>query len=60
MTHYLDHAATTPMLPAAVEALAEAGRAFGEPGFVEAAERCATFVLEALRPHEQRLGLGTG
>ena len=30
----------------AIEALAEAGRALGEPGFVEAAEHCASFVLE--------------
>jgi uncharacterized protein YyaL (SSP411 family) len=32
----------------AIDALAEAGRAFGEPAFVEAAERCAAFVLERL------------
>ena len=39
----------------AVDALAEAGRAFGEPAFVEAAERCAAFVLEALRDDRGRL-----
>jgi uncharacterized protein YyaL (SSP411 family) len=39
----------------AVEALAEAGRAFGEPALVEAAERCATFVLESLRDDRGRL-----
>ena len=39
----------------AIEALAEAGRAFGEPAFVEAAERCASFVLEELRDDRGRL-----
>jgi uncharacterized protein YyaL (SSP411 family) len=39
----------------AVEALAESGRAFGEPAFVEAAERCAAFVLEGLRDDRGRL-----
>jgi len=39
----------------AIEALAEAGRAFGEPAFVEAAERCASFVLERLRDERGRL-----
>ncbi len=39
----------------AIEALAEAGRALGEPDFVRAAERCASFVLERLRDERGRL-----
>jgi uncharacterized protein YyaL (SSP411 family) len=39
----------------AIAALAEAGRAFGEPRFVEAAEVCAGFVLEHLRRTDGRL-----
>jgi uncharacterized protein YyaL (SSP411 family) len=39
----------------AIEALAEAGRAFGEPDFVAAAERCASFVLEHVRDADGRL-----
>lgn len=39
----------------AIGALAEAGRAFGEPAFVEAAVRCAGFVLEQLRDERGRL-----
>jgi uncharacterized protein YyaL (SSP411 family) len=39
----------------AARALAEAGRTFGEPDWVEAAERCATFVLTHLRDDRGRL-----
>jgi hypothetical protein len=39
----------------AIQALAEAGRAFGEPRFVVAAEVCAGFVLENLRTGDGRL-----
>ena len=39
----------------AIAALAEAGRAFGEPRYVEAAVRAAAFVLEELRGPDGRL-----
>jgi uncharacterized protein len=39
----------------AISALAEAGRSFEEPRFLEAAERCARFVLEDLRRTDGRL-----
>jgi uncharacterized protein len=39
----------------AILALAEAGRAFGEPRFVDAAVRAAEFVLENMRDHDGRL-----
>ena len=39
----------------AITALAEAGRAFGEPAYVEAAVRAADFVLEHLRDADGRL-----
>ncbi|MEO8477676.1 MAG: thioredoxin domain-containing protein [Actinomycetota bacterium] len=39
----------------AIRALAEAGRALGEPAYVEAAVRCATFVLAHLRDDRGRL-----
>jgi len=39
----------------AITALAEAGRAFEEPRFIEAAEACARFVLENLRRVDGRL-----
>jgi hypothetical protein len=39
----------------AIGAFAEAGRVFGEPAYVEAAERCASFVLEHLRDERGRL-----
>jgi len=39
----------------AISALAEAGRSFGEPRFIEAAEGCARFVLENLRRADGRL-----
>ncbi|HYY08277.1 MAG TPA: thioredoxin domain-containing protein [Actinomycetota bacterium] len=38
-----------------IQALAEAGRAFGVPGFVAAAEACAGFLVERLRSAEGRL-----
>jgi uncharacterized protein YyaL (SSP411 family) len=39
----------------AIRALAEAGRALGEPAYVDAAVRCATFVLAHLRDERARL-----
>jgi uncharacterized protein len=39
----------------AISALAEAGRAFGEPRFVDAAVRAAEFVLENMRDQDGRL-----
>jgi uncharacterized protein YyaL (SSP411 family) len=39
----------------AISALAEAGRAFGEPRYVEAARRAAAFVLRELRGADGRL-----
>ena len=39
----------------AIQALAEAGRAFAEPRFVDAAERCADFVWSELRRADGRL-----
>ena len=39
----------------AISALAEAGRAFGEPRFVDAAVRAAEFVLGNMRDHDGRL-----
>jgi uncharacterized protein YyaL (SSP411 family) len=39
----------------AIAAFAEAGRIFGEPRYVEAAERAARFVLDRLRPEGGRL-----
>jgi uncharacterized protein YyaL (SSP411 family) len=39
----------------AARALAEAGRTFGQPAWVEAAERCAGFVLSHLRDGRGRL-----
>jgi uncharacterized protein len=39
----------------AIRAFAEAGRAFGEPRYVEAAEAAATFVLTRLRRDDGRL-----
>ncbi len=38
-----------------IQALAEAGRVFDDPGFVRAAERCASFVLERLVDDRGRL-----
>jgi uncharacterized protein len=39
----------------AIQALVEAGRAFGERRFIEAAETCASFLLEQLRRRDGRL-----
>ena len=39
----------------AIRAFAEAGRAFDEPAYVEASERCATFVWQHLRDDRGRL-----
>jgi uncharacterized protein YyaL (SSP411 family) len=39
----------------AIRAFAEAGRAFDEPSFVQAATNCAAFVWENLRDHRGRL-----
>ena len=39
----------------AITAFAEAGRAFEEPRFIEAAEECARFILENLRRADGRL-----
>ena len=39
----------------AIRAFAEAGRALGEPAYVDAAVRCATFVLAHLRDERGRL-----
>jgi uncharacterized protein YyaL (SSP411 family) len=39
----------------AIEAFAEAGRAFGEPRYLEAATSCAAFLLEELRDADGRL-----
>jgi uncharacterized protein len=39
----------------AIQALAEAGRAFHEPRFVEAAEACAHFLMDHLRSGDGRL-----
>jgi uncharacterized protein len=39
----------------AIQALVEAGRAFGEPRFLDAAATCASFLLEQLRRPDGRL-----
>ena len=39
----------------AIRALAEAGRTFGEPAWVDAAVRCAEFVMSALRRDDGRI-----
>jgi len=39
----------------AIQGLAEAGRAFGEPSWLEAAEAAASFVLSALQTNDGRL-----
>jgi uncharacterized protein len=39
----------------AIQALVEAGRAFGEPRFIDAAETCASFLLEQLRRPDGRI-----
>ena len=49
MTVYLDHAATTPMLPAAVEALTAHLREVGNPSSLHASGRHARRVVEESR-----------
>ncbi len=49
MTHYLDHAATTPMLPAAVEALAEQASRPGNASSLHGSGRAARAVVEESR-----------
>jgi cysteine desulfurase len=46
---YLDHAATTPMLPEAVEAMAEQLEALGNPSSLHASGRAARRVVEESR-----------
>ncbi|MFI1989467.1 cysteine desulfurase family protein [Actinoplanes sp. NPDC020271] len=46
---YLDHAATTPMLPAALDAYAAAARAIGNPSSLHAAGRGARRMVEESR-----------
>ncbi|GIF03032.1 cysteine desulfurase family protein [Actinoplanes siamensis] len=46
---YLDHAATTPMLPAALDAYATAARAIGNPSSLHAAGRSARRMVEESR-----------
>ena len=46
---YLDHAATTPVLPAAIAALADAAALHGNPSSVHAAGRAANGLLESSR-----------
>jgi len=47
--HYLDHAATTPMVPAAVDAMAEHLREVGNPSSLHASGRHARRVVEESR-----------
>ncbi len=49
MTAYLDHAATTPMLPAAVEALAEQSQQVGNASSLHTSGRAARAVVEESR-----------
>jgi cysteine desulfurase len=49
VTAYLDHAATTPMLPAAVEALAEQSRQVGNASSLHTSGRAARAVVEESR-----------
>ncbi|KPF71915.1 cysteine desulfurase [alpha proteobacterium AAP81b] len=46
---YLDHAATTPVLPAAIAAMAEAAACVGNPASVHAAGRAANGLVERAR-----------
>ncbi|GAB3252007.1 cysteine desulfurase family protein [Nocardioides dilutus] len=48
-THYLDHAATTPMVPAAVEAMAQHLHSVGNPSSLHASGRNARRVVEESR-----------
>jgi cysteine desulfurase len=49
VTHYLDHAATTPMLPAAVEALTEQASKVGNASSLHTTGRAARAVVEESR-----------
>ena len=49
MTAYLDHAATTPMLPAALEALTEQSARVGNPSSLHTSGRAARRVVEEAR-----------
>ena len=49
MTAYLDHAATTPVLPAALEALAEQTARVGNPSSLHTSGRAARAVVEEAR-----------
>jgi len=49
VTHYLDHAATTPMLPAAVEALTEQASRVGNASSLHTTGRAARAVVEESR-----------
>ncbi|MGN6162118.1 MAG: cysteine desulfurase family protein [Marmoricola sp.] len=49
MTHYLDHAATTPMLPRVVDAVAEAMRHAGNASSLHASGRSARRAVEESR-----------
>ncbi|MBM6400574.1 cysteine desulfurase family protein [Phycicoccus sonneratiae] len=49
MTHYLDHAATTPMLPAAVEAFVESAARVGNASSLHTSGRAARKVVEESR-----------
>ncbi|MEO6792066.1 MAG: cysteine desulfurase family protein [Ornithinibacter sp.] len=49
MTHYLDHAATTPMLPAALEALTEQAGIVGNASSLHTSGRAARAVVEESR-----------
>jgi cysteine desulfurase len=57
VTHYLDHAATTPMLPAAVDALLEVSRQVGNPSSLHTSGRAARAVVEEAR---ERIGAALG
>lgn len=46
---YLDHAATTPVLPAAIAAMAEAAAVIGNPSSVHAGGRSANAIVERAR-----------
>ncbi len=49
VTAYLDHAATTPMLPAAIEALCEQAAKVGNPSSLHTSGRAARAVVEEAR-----------
>ena len=51
MTAYLDHAATTPMLPAAIEAMTEELRHTGNPSSLHTSGRTARRTVEEAREH---------